>query len=168
MFKYFKADKVLKEKLNSYTNKGEYLLVSDGIKYKEMEYREVLFNKKNLLIQEVKGIVYIDENNNIVQDKNIQKSLARLYYYYEIFFCLDKKNNIFKALRNEEDLHKENKDIELSIKALEFLQKEKIKDNLNGKLKIDDVIFNMILVKLYSEIQSIELEFKELEANKTA
>nr|WP_243469247.1 hypothetical protein [Clostridium sporogenes] len=74
MFKYFKADKVLKEKLNSYTNKGEYLLVSDGIKYKEMEYREVLFNKKNLLIQEVKGIVYIDENNNIVQDKNIQKS----------------------------------------------------------------------------------------------
>ncbi|EHN14496.1 MULTISPECIES: hypothetical protein [Clostridium] len=128
MFKYFKADKVLKEKLNSYTNKGEYLLVSDGIKYKEMEYREVLFNKKNLLIQEVKGIVYIDENNNIVQDKNIQKSLARLYYYYEIFFCLDKKNNIFKALRNEEDLHKENKDIELSIKALEFLQKEKIKD----------------------------------------
>ncbi|MCW6065371.1 hypothetical protein [Clostridium sporogenes] len=128
MFKYSRVDEALKEKLNSYTNKGEYLLVSDGIKYKEMEYREVLFNKKNLLIQEVKGIVYIDENNNIVQDKNIQKSLARLYYYYEIFFCLDKKNNIFKALRNEEDLHKENKDIELSIKALEFLQKEKIKD----------------------------------------
>lgn len=48
------------------------------------------------------------------------------------------------------------------------IQKEKIKDNLNGKLQIDDVIFNMILVKLYSEIQSIELEFKELEANKTA
>lgn len=128
MFKYSRVDEALKEKLNSYTNKGEYLLVSDGIKYKEMEYREVLFNKKNLLIQEVKGIVYIDENNNIVQDKNIQKSLARLYYYYEIFFCLDKKNNIFKALRNEEDLNKENKDIELSIKALEFLQKEKIKD----------------------------------------
>ncbi|WP_434305716.1 hypothetical protein [Clostridium botulinum] len=128
MFKYFKVDEALKEKLNSYTHKGEYLLVSDGIKYKEIEYREVLFNKKNLLIEEVKGIVYIDENNNIVQDKNIQKSLARLSYYYEMFFCLDKKNNIFKALRNEEDLCKENKDIELSIKALEFLQKEKIKD----------------------------------------
>ncbi|MBD5639185.1 hypothetical protein HYI18_11420 [Clostridium botulinum] len=128
MFKYFKVDEALKEKLNSYTHKGEYLLVSDGIKYKEIEYREVLFNKKNLLIEEVKGIVYIDENNNIVQDKNIQKSLGRLSYYYEMFFCLDKKNNIFKALRNEEDLCKENKDIELSIKALEFLQKEKIKD----------------------------------------
>ncbi|WP_434304131.1 hypothetical protein [Clostridium botulinum] len=128
MFKYFKVDEALKEKLNSYTHKGEYLLVSDGIRYKEIEYREVLFNKKNLLIEEVKGIVYIDENNNIVQDKNIQKSLARLSYYYEMFFCLDKKNNIFKALRNEEDLCKENKDIELSIKALEFLQKGKIKD----------------------------------------
>ncbi|APH16171.1 hypothetical protein NPD5_2805 [Clostridium sporogenes] len=128
MFKYSRVDEALKEKLNSYTHKGEYLLVSDGIKYKEIEYREVLFNKKNLLIEEVKGIVYIDENNNIVQDKNIQKSLARLSYYYEMFFCLDKKNNIFKALRNEDHFHKENKDIELSIKALEFLQKEKIKD----------------------------------------
>ncbi|EPY2274832.1 hypothetical protein ACXAUS_003742 [Clostridium sporogenes] len=128
MFKYFKVDEALKEKLNSYTHKGEYLLVSGGIKYNEIEYREVLFNKKNLLIEEVKGIVYVDENNNIVQDKNIQKSLARLSYYYEIFFCIDKKNNIFKALRNEEDLCKENKDIELSITALEFLQKEKIQD----------------------------------------
>ncbi|AVQ39581.1 hypothetical protein C7M56_13185 [Clostridium botulinum] len=128
MFKYFKVDEALKEKLNSYTHKGEYLLVSGGIKYNEIEYREVLFNKKNLLIEEVKGIVYIDENNNIVQDNNIQKSLARLSYYYEIFFCIDKKNNIFKALRNEEDLCKENKDIELSITALEFLQKEKIQD----------------------------------------
>ncbi|HDK7158477.1 TPA: hypothetical protein PTV43_003685 [Clostridium botulinum] len=128
MFKYFKVDEALKEKLNSYTHKGEYLLVSGGIKYNEIEYREVLFNKKNLLIEEVKGIVYIDENNNIVQDNNIQKSLARLSYYYEIFFGIDKKNNIFKALRNEEDLCKENKDIELSITALEFLQKEKIQD----------------------------------------
>ncbi|EJP6473289.1 hypothetical protein NHI66_002631 [Clostridium botulinum] len=128
MFKYSKVDEALKEKLNSYTDKGEYLLVSDNIKYKEIEYREVLFNKKNLLIEEVKGIVYIDKNNNIVQDKNIQKSLAKLSYYYEIFFCLDKKNNIFKALRNKEDLCKENKDIEISIKALEFLQKEKMQN----------------------------------------
>ncbi|APQ96678.1 hypothetical protein FDB72_15190 [Clostridium botulinum] len=128
MFKYSKADEVLKEKLSSYTNKGEYLLVSDVIKYNQIEYREVLFNKKTLLMEESKGIEYIDENNNIVQDKNIQKSLATLAYYYEIFFCINKKNNIFKALRSEEDLHKENEDIELSIKALEFLQKEKVKD----------------------------------------
>ncbi len=91
MFKYSKADEVLKGKLSSYTNKGEYLLVSDVIKYNQIEYREVLFNKKNLLIEEVKGIGYIDENNNIVQDKNIQKSLATLAYYYEIFFCINKK-----------------------------------------------------------------------------
>ncbi|HID0755928.1 TPA: hypothetical protein ACXC98_001326, partial [Clostridium botulinum] len=76
MFKYSKADEVLKEKLSSYTNKGEYLLVSDVIKYNQIEYREVLFNKKTLLMEESKGIEYIDENNNIVQDKNIQKSLA--------------------------------------------------------------------------------------------
>lgn len=125
MFKYSKADEVLKEKLSSYINKGEYLLISDVIKYNQIEYREVLFNKKNLLIEEVKGIGYIDENNNIVQDKNIQKSLATLAYYYEIFFCINKKNNIFKALRSEEDLHKENEDIELSIKALEFFAKGK-------------------------------------------
>lgn len=86
MFKYSKADEVLKEKLSSYTNKGEYLLVSDVIKYNQIEYREVLFNKKTLLMEESKGIEYIDENNNIVQDKNIQKSLATLAYYYEIFF----------------------------------------------------------------------------------
>ncbi len=99
MFKYSKADEVLKGKLSSYTNKGEYLLVSDVIKYNQIEYREVLFNKKNLLIEEVKGIGYIDENNNIVQDKNIQKSLATLAYYYEIFFCINKKNNIFKSFK---------------------------------------------------------------------
>lgn len=91
MFKYSKADEVLKEKLSSYINKGEYLLISDVIKYNQIEYREVLFNKKNLLIEEVKGIGYIDENNNIVQDKNIQKSLATLAYYYEMFFCINKK-----------------------------------------------------------------------------
>nr|WP_307895887.1 hypothetical protein [Clostridium botulinum] len=86
MFKYSKADEVLKEKLSSYINKGEYLLISDVIKYNQIEYREVLFNKKNLLIEEVKGIGYIDENNNIVQDKNIQKSLATLAITMRYFF----------------------------------------------------------------------------------
>lgn len=85
MFKYSKADEVLKERLNLYINKGEYLLVSDAIKYSQIEYREVLFNKKTLLMEETKGIGYIDENNNIVRDKNIQKSLATLAYYYEMF-----------------------------------------------------------------------------------
>lgn len=163
MFKYFKADEALKEKLNSYTHKGEYLLVSGGIKYNEIEYREVLFNKKNLLIEEVKGIVYIDENNNIVQDKNIQKSLARLSYYYEIFFYIDKKNNIFKALRNEEDLCKENKDIELSITALEFLQKEKIQDTEKVKnilLQLSSLRkkTNDLLKEMKSIIESISNE----------
>ncbi|EKS4346016.1 hypothetical protein CF067_20275 [Clostridium sporogenes] len=163
MFKYFKVDEALKEKLNSYTHKGEYLLVSVGIKYNEIEYREVLFNKKNLLIEEVKGIVYIDENNNIIQDKNIQKSLARLSYYYEIFFCIDKKNNIFKALRNEEDLCKENKDIELSIKALEFLQKEKIQDTekvKNTLLQLSSLRkkINDLLKEMESIIESISNE----------
>ncbi len=37
-------------------------------------------------MEETKGIGYIDENNNIVRDKNIQKSLATLAYYYEMFF----------------------------------------------------------------------------------
>jgi len=163
MFKYFKVDEALKEKLNSYTHKGEYLLVSGGIKYNEIEYREVLFNKKNLLIEEVKGIVYIDENNNIVQDNNIQKSLARLSYYYEIFFCIDKKNNIFKALRNEEDLCKENKDIELSITALEFLQKEKIQDTEKVKnilLQLSSLRkkTNDLLKEMESIIESISNE----------
>ncbi|EPY2278780.1 hypothetical protein ACXAT3_003558 [Clostridium sporogenes] len=163
MFKYFRVDEALKEKLNSYTHKGEYLLVSGGIKYNEMEYREVLFNKKNLLIEEVKGIVYIDENNNIVQDNNIQKSLARLSYYYEIFFCIDKKNNIFKALRNEDDLCKENKDIELSIKALEFLQKEKIQDTEKVKnilLQLSSLRkkTNDLLKEMESIIESISNE----------
>ncbi|MBU5301911.1 hypothetical protein KQI45_17875 [Clostridium sporogenes] len=163
MFKYFKVDEALKEKLNSYTHKGEYLLVSGGIKYNEIEYREVLFNKKNLLIEEVKGIVYIDENNNIVQDKNIQKPLARLSYYYEIFFCIYKKNNIFKALRNEEDLCKENKDIELSITALEFLQKEKIQDTEKVKnilLQLSSLRkkTNDLLKEMKSIIESISNE----------
>ncbi|ENJ9655909.1 hypothetical protein AB2T14_003609 [Clostridium botulinum] len=163
MFKYFRVDEALKEKLNSYTHKGEYLLVSGGIKYNEIEYREVLFNKKNLLIEEVKGIVYIDENNNIVQDNNIQKSLARLSYYYEIFFCIDKKNNIFKALRNEEDLCKENKDIELSITALEFLQKEKIQDTEKVKnilLQLSSLRkkTNDLLKEMESIIESISNE----------
>ena len=163
MFKYFKVDEALKEKLNSYTHKGEYLLVSVGIKYNEIEYREVLFNKKNLLIEEVKGIVYIDENNNIIQDKNIQKSLARLSYYYEIFFCINKQNNIFKALRNEEDLCKENKDIELSIKALEFLQKEKIQDTekvKNTLLQLSSLRkkINDLLKEMESIIESISNE----------
>lgn len=163
MFKYFKVDEALKEKLNSYTHKGEYLLVSGGIKYNEIEYREVLFNKKNLLIEEVKGIVYIDENNNIVQDNNIQKSLARLSYYYEIFFCINKKNNIFKALRNEEDLCKENKDIELSITALKFLQKEKIQDTekvKNTLLQLSSLRkkINDLLKEMESIIESISNE----------
>lgn len=163
MFKYFRVDEALKEKLNSYTHKGEYLLVSGGIKYNEIEYREVLFNKKNLLIEEVKGIVYIDENNNIVQDNNIQKSLARLSYYSEIFFCIDKKNNIFKALRNEEDLCKENKDIELSITALKFLQKEKIQDTEKVKnilLQLSSLRkkTNDLLKEMESIIESISNE----------
>ncbi|MCR1935369.1 hypothetical protein ACQX0N_13070 [Clostridium tepidum] len=91
MFKYSKIDKDLEQKFNLYKNKGEYILASDYIKYNEIKYREILFNKKGFLVEEVRGIAYIDECNNIVRDKNIQKLLARLFYYYEIFFCLDKK-----------------------------------------------------------------------------
>ncbi len=69
MFKYSKIDKDLEQKFNLYKNKGEYILASDYIKYNEIKYREILFNKKGFLVEEVRGIAYIDECNNIVRDK---------------------------------------------------------------------------------------------------
>lgn len=48
------------------------------------------------------------------------------------------------------------------------VQKENIKNNFNGDLSIEDAIFRTILTKLYSELDNIEINLKNLEVNKIA
>ncbi|NEZ47910.1 hypothetical protein FDF74_12035 [Clostridium niameyense] len=162
MFKYKIASEEIKEKLLPYMNKGEKLLVSDKIEFKGSYYREVLFNKKFFIgvMEETKGIIYIDDNFNIINKINVQNQLIKLGYYYEILFETEKGKSIFKAMKNDEDLKKDKNDIDMCLIGLDILKNEKIENTEKIKKIILDLIKfreeeNEILLNLYNLVNSI-------------
>ncbi|WP_050606703.1 hypothetical protein [Clostridium niameyense] len=162
MFKYKIASEEIKEKLLPYMNKGEKLLVSDRIEFKGSYYREVLFNKKSFIgvMEETKGIIYIDDNFNIINKINVQNQLIKLGYYYEILFETEKRKSIFKAMKNDEDLKKDKNDIDMCLIGLDILKNENIENIEKIKKIILDLIKfreeeNEILLNLYNLVNSI-------------
>lgn len=169
MFKYTIASEEVKEKLLPYMNKGEKLLVSDKIEFKGNYYREVLFNKKSFIgvMEETKGIIYIDDNFNVINKINIQNQLIKLAYYYEILFETQKGKSIFKAMKNDEDSKKDKNDIDMCLRGLDILKNEKIENTE----KIRKIIFNLvkfreeeneILLNIYNLVNSIWEEDRKI------
>lgn len=115
------------EKIKDYIDKGESVSVSEEFLWKSESYRQVLAVKKTLKKIET-GFLYIDRNENIVEDKNLQRELSRLSYYLNVFFNDDSEISIKKALKSAEVREREIEDLKDVSESLRVLQEQGVKE----------------------------------------
>lgn len=124
--------------INSYKKPFEEVLVSQPAMLQGSLYREVVFKKKVLgnFRENPKEYLYLDENNEIVNNKNTVLRLGRLFFYMDAFLSQD-KDSIIAALQRDGDLQKTSNDFEQAIFALELINKKEKskKDNKTDRNK---------------------------------
>ncbi|MCY6483552.1 hypothetical protein OW763_04195 [Clostridium aestuarii] len=152
---YSKPSEKLLEKIKNYLEKDETESVSKEFLYEGKMYRQVIITKKN-----VKRIntefLYIDEDENVIDDIEIKKQLSRLSYYLDVFFNDKSDLNIKKALKSEEIKNREIKDLEDVSQSLDVLYKE----NIEEAKKVRNITNHMIeLIKKHNEkIEDVNLK----------
>lgn len=124
---------------NPYLRKGETFRVSGTLQLNGKAYREIIFLKRNLrmLKMEKQGYLYITSDNTIISSKNVQKEIAKLAHYYEIFYSDEKGVGILTALQSEGDIERNSEDYGEVLKGLEFLQAREVEDIDKIKYVID-------------------------------
>lgn len=170
MFNYHQAKGELANAIRPYCNKDEVPYISDKIKYRNMTCREVIFYKKVLggVKKHAEGIMYITDDGELVMDKNDQKELARLAYYFNIFFTDDKDKNIFRAIRLKSVLEREKGDFECCMKGLDYLKEKGISHTEDVKKilqKIPEMRAenNQKLLDLKAQVDKLKEEGPELD-----
>lgn len=130
MLVYQRAEGRFKEISDNYRNKNEVARVSLPIEYNGRLYREIQYNKVFLgsVRQTVTGYLYVTEEGEKVLDKKDIKELAYLAYQFEVLFDDVFKGGIPKAVIDEKQLKKEEKDFEKMLIALDALKAEGLKD----------------------------------------
>ncbi|CDF57709.1 hypothetical protein [Thermobrachium celere] len=130
MLVYQRAEGRFKEISDKYRNKNEVARVSLPIEYNGRLYREIQYNKVFLgsVRQTVTGYLYVTEEGEKVLDKKDIKELAYLAYQFEVLFDDVFKGGIPKAVIDEKQLKKEEKDFEKMLIALDALKAEGLKD----------------------------------------
>ena len=139
---YQKASGELLKVVEDIIYNKESAKVSGRIKYNDNFYREVIFKKNSIFgfVKEATGYCYIDENNNIVKDKFLQKNLARIGYFYEIFLNEDGISNLARAVQSDGDLARDKNDTRFVLDALEFLRKEGLTEGEQLKTIVNKVL----------------------------
>ncbi|MBU5225745.1 hypothetical protein KQI36_03545 [Clostridium senegalense] len=121
---YDKPSKELMDKLLPYKKSIENIEVSKPISHNRKLYREVIFIKKftkNLSV-EPENYMYIDEDDNVVEDRILCERLARIFYYMDIYLN-EEKGSILAALQDEADINKDKNDYESVLEGLEIIKK---------------------------------------------
>lgn len=116
--------------INPYVKKGEACKISGDIELNGKHYREIVFTKRNLksFKNEQQGYLYIDSKNEIITSKNIQKELAQLAHYYEVFFSGEKGLGIIAALQAEGEGEAGRDNKEGIEQGLDFLASSGVED----------------------------------------
>jgi hypothetical protein len=130
MFGYVELSDEIMNAVKSYIKKGEIVKISGEIELNGKYYREVVFSKRNLksLKNHQQGYLYIDGNNEIVSSKNINRELAKLAHFYEIFFSGEKGLGILAALQAEGEQVTERAHSEEIVQGLDFLYGEGVSE----------------------------------------
>lgn len=168
LFDYTLASNELMGKLASYIKKGEVPLVSEVIKIKEKKYREVMINKKTFggIKKQAQALLYITDEGEAVTDKNIQKELGKLAYYFNIFFPVDKTQSLFRAIRDNGIIEREKKDFQIADKGLNILVKDKVQYVENVRLIMKNIPElreknNNKLISLKNKVENFEKQHRE-------
>lgn len=127
---YTLASNEILEHIKPYIKKGEIAKVFNTLKYNNISYREITFCKKifNKFRKENLGYLYINEKNEIINEKSLQERLAKLAYFSEIFYNTESRTCIVNAFQNDGAIEKDRKDYKLVTEGLDFLSKEGIVD----------------------------------------
>ena len=108
---------------------GEKAKISKKVNVNDVFYREVILSKKSFpsLKKVDSGILYIDDNNRVVDDKKLINKLGRDFYFYSAFFDESSNKSLVNALQNEGDVKRDRKEYTEAIEAAEILIGEGIK-----------------------------------------
>jgi hypothetical protein len=130
MLTYIEPSDEIMNLIKPYIRKGEACKISGEIELNGKLYREVIFSKRNLksFKNEQQGYLYIASDNSILSSKNVQRELAKLAQYYEVFFSGEKSAGILAALQTERNIERESGHKEDICRGLDFLFKEGIED----------------------------------------
>lgn len=161
MLGYIEVDKVNTE-ISPYLKPAEGCKISGAIEVNAKLYKEVIFYKKSFFKfnKEVKGYLYFDDENNLVTDKTIISELAKLCFFYEMFFSEDKTEGILATLKTKADLTRDNEKVKQISDGLDFLltQKvyaaERVKSIFIKNYNLDEKS-NSILEELSSNIKTL-------------
>ncbi|MFL0269802.1 hypothetical protein [Candidatus Clostridium radicumherbarum] len=161
MLGYNEVDKVNAE-ISPYLKPAEGCKISGAIEVNAKLYKEVIFYKNSFFKfnKEVKGYLYFDDENNLVTDKTIISELAKLCFFYEMFFSEDKTEGILATLKTKADLTRDNEKVKQISDGLDFLltQKvyaaERVKSIFIKNYNLDEKS-NSILEELSSNIKTL-------------
>ncbi|SKA88672.1 hypothetical protein SAMN05443428_10921 [Caloramator quimbayensis] len=138
---FTKVEGIYTKTAEKYKRGREQIRISKPIEFEGNLYRQVVYNPSFLgkIKEETKGIVFITESGDVVEDKRTLRELASLSYYFQNMFDEESKKSIKRALISDEEINKEVKDNELIIKALESLKNE----NLHGVDMLINIFTNL-------------------------
>lgn len=139
---YGEASQEILKNINPYIKKGEVPKVSTAVEYCGNLYRKVVFQKS--FVGKLRGkeeeFLFINEKDEILNKKQVQRELVKLFYYYDIFFDEDNKISIYKTLQSESEIKKDEndyKEAEIGLKIVgERLKKHEEKEGLKKVLGI--------------------------------
>ncbi|WDC84211.1 hypothetical protein PL321_18570 [Caloramator sp. mosi_1] len=126
MLVFNKVEGRFKEIADKYIKKREVARVSLPIEYKGKLFHEIQFNKVFLgsVRQTVNGYLYVTEDGQKVEDEKDIEELAYLAYQFEVLFDDVFSGGIPKAVMDEKQLKREEKDFEKMCVALDALKAE--------------------------------------------
>ncbi|MCX7694349.1 MAG: hypothetical protein N2Z71_01345, partial [Caloramator sp.] len=165
MLVFTKPEGKFKEISDKYIKKHEVARVSMPIEYKGQLYREIQFNKVFLgsVRQTVNGYIYIIDNGEKIDDQKDIKELSYLAYQFEVLFDDIFSGGIPKAVTEEKQLKREEKDFEKMLVALDALKAEGLEktDNIREAfLKLTNLKRenNRVLKELIDKVNSMSNE----------
>lgn len=126
--------------IDKYKQSREIPRISIPLEHNNRSYKELVYSGTTLFgtpKKNIKGIVFIDENDNPVTDKKIQKELTTLFYNLELLFDDHYINNLSKAIVPENALE------EGKMQA-EFLEENLILLNADSVEGVD-IVKNIIV-----------------------
>lgn len=125
------SDELIKN-IKNYKKIGENIMVSEPAQVLDNLYREVIFKKK--VSKEPSGYLYVDQNNNVVNDKVLCKRLAYVFYYMDIYLN-NEKGSVMAALQNDNEENQDKHDFELIVEGLKII-KQKYPANIDEVISI--------------------------------
>lgn len=151
--------------IKPYMKKGESYIVSSFIELNGKKYREVGFFKRGFkaLGRDICGYLYINNDWTLVTSKNIQRELAKLGLFNDIFFSSERNLSILAGLKTEKDLKRDLSEVEEVLKGLDFLYGQ----HIESALKVKNVTRKLteLRQKTNNEINRLSSLVNEVEEN---